>query len=52
MLKNNKNVNKNNKDAIEKYIHLGFKQIDFVVPDIGNGYVMDDYVMEKIINCV
>jgi len=40
-------VNKNNKDAIEKYIHLGFKQIDSVVTDIGNGYVMDDYIMKK-----
>lgn len=38
-------VNKNNKNAYEKYIHLGFKNIDSVVTDIGNGYVMDDYIL-------
>lgn len=45
-------VNKNNKNAYEKYIHLGFKNIDSVVADIGNGYVMDDYIMklEKVEN--
>ncbi len=40
-------VNKNNKNAIDKYLHLGFKQIDSVVTDIGNGYVMDDYIMKR-----
>ncbi len=39
-------VNKNNKNAYEKYLHLGFKVIDSVVTDIGNSYVMDDYVMK------
>lgn len=45
-------VNKNNKNAYDKYIHLGFKNIDSVVTDIGNGYVMDDYIMklEKVEN--
>ena len=45
-------VNKNNKNAYEKYIHLGFKNINSVVTDIGNGYVMDDYIMklEKVEN--
>ncbi len=45
-------VNKNNKNAYEKYIHLGFKNINSVVADIGNGYVMDDYIMklEKVEN--
>lgn len=38
-------VNKNNKNAYEKYLHLGFKVIDSVVTDIGNAYYMDDYVM-------
>jgi hypothetical protein len=26
---------------------MGFITIDAIVQDIGNGYVMDDYVMEK-----
>lgn len=45
-------VNKNNKSAYEKYIHLGFKNINSVIADIGNGYVMDDYIMklEKVEN--
>ncbi|MBE6137561.1 MAG: GNAT family N-acetyltransferase [Erysipelotrichaceae bacterium] len=38
-------VNKNNKKAYEKYQHLGFKNIKSVITDIGNSYVMDDYVM-------
>jgi ribosomal protein S18 acetylase RimI-like enzyme len=40
------NVNKNNK-AIEFYKILGFSISAEEVIDIGNGYVMDDYVMEK-----
>lgn len=48
---NNKNsiyltVNKGNINSIDVYHHYGFKQIDAVVNDIGNGYVMDDYIME------
>ena len=39
-------VNKYNKNAIKIYEHLGFKRIDSVITDIGNGYVMDDYVYE------
>jgi len=39
-------VNKYNK-SFEIYKHLGFKIIDSVCSDIGNGYVMDDYIMEK-----
>lgn len=39
-------VNKGNTQTIKKYDHLGFKQIDAVVNDIGNGFVMDDYIME------
>lgn len=39
-------VNKYNKNAYEKYLHLGFKVIDSTVTDIGNSYVMDDYVMK------
>lgn len=39
-------VNKRNLDSYNIYIHLGFKQIDAVVNDIGNNHVMDDYIME------
>lgn len=39
-------VNKNNKNAYDKYLHLGFKVIDSVVTDIGNNFVMDDYIMQ------
>ena len=39
-------VNKNNINSINIYNHLGFKKIDSVVNDIGNNYVMDDYIME------
>ena len=42
-------VNKNNLHAIEVYQHFGFVKVDAVVSDIGNGYVMDDYVMEKTV---
>ena len=40
-------VNKYNTPSYEIYLHLGFKVIEAVVNDIGNGYVMDDYIMEK-----
>ncbi len=39
-------VNKNNKNTIDAYIKWKFKTIDSVVTDIGNGFVMDDYIME------
>ena len=42
-------VNKYNTPSYNTYIHLGFKVIDSVINDIGNGYVMDDYIMEYII---
>ena len=41
------NVNKYNK-AIHFYTKLGFSKVKEEVIDIGNGYVMDDYVMEKM----
>ncbi len=43
------NVNKNNK-ARFFYESQGFKIVKEEIIDIGNGYVMDDYVMEKKIN--
>lgn len=39
-------VNKYNKYTIDAYLKYGFKIIDSVVSDIGNGFVMDDYIME------
>jgi len=42
------NVNKYN-NAIHFYTKLGFTKIKDEVIDIGNGYVMDDYVMEVAI---
>lgn len=39
-------VNKHNDDTIAIYKHLGFETIDSVVTDIGNGFVMDDYIMQ------
>ena len=39
------NVNKYN-NAIHFYTKLGFVKVKDEVIDIGNGYVMDDYVME------
>ncbi|MEP0711978.1 GNAT family N-acetyltransferase [Algoriphagus sp.] len=40
------NVNKYNQNAIAFYEYLGFVNIKAEVIDIGNGYVMDDYVFE------
>ncbi len=42
-------VNKNNLNSIRAYKKMGFKRIDSIVTDIGNGFVMDDYIMEKVI---
>jgi diamine N-acetyltransferase len=42
-------VNKNNVNSIKAYEKIGFKNVGSVVQDIGNGFVMDDYKMEKTI---
>jgi GNAT superfamily N-acetyltransferase len=39
------NVNKNN-SAVQFYQKMGFIIIEEMILDIGNGYVMDDYVMQ------
>lgn len=39
-------VNKHNDQAIAVYKAKGFIVADTAVTDIGNGYVMDDYIME------
>lgn len=43
------NVNKANK-AVSFYEHLGFSIYDTEILDIGNGFVMDDYIMTKKIS--
>jgi ribosomal protein S18 acetylase RimI-like enzyme len=40
-------VNKNNRSAIDTYLKHGFRIADAVVKDIGDGFVMDDYIMVK-----
>ncbi|MBU2590584.1 MAG: GNAT family N-acetyltransferase [Nitrospinae bacterium] len=45
-------VNKNNINSIAAYLKMGFIKKDSVVTDIGNGFVMDDYIMEKRISPV
>jgi RimJ/RimL family protein N-acetyltransferase len=42
-------VNKNNLDSINAYESAGFQNIGTLVQDIGNGFVMDDFAMEKLI---
>ncbi|HZL41736.1 MAG TPA: GNAT family N-acetyltransferase [Verrucomicrobiae bacterium] len=43
------NVNKNNSKAIATYQRCGFDIAKSVVTDIGGGFVMDDYMMEKVV---
>ncbi len=38
-------VNRNNREAIDFYRACGFELADTQVTDIGDGFVMDDYVM-------
>jgi ribosomal protein S18 acetylase RimI-like enzyme len=42
-------VNKDNDHSISVYRHRGFEIVRVQVADIGGGYVMDDYIMEKTI---
>ncbi len=39
-------VNKHNTHTIDVYKHKGFVTVESAQFDIGNGYIMDDYVME------
>ncbi len=43
------NVNKHNTDSISFYERMGFVKIDEGVFDIGNGYVMDDFILELML---
>lgn len=40
-------VNKYNEHSIQVYLKRGFENVKAQITDIGNGFVMDDYVMEK-----
>ena len=40
-------VNKHNELGTRAYIAKGFQVIDAVETDIGEGFIMDDYIMEK-----
>ena len=42
-------VNRNNISAVKAYEKMGFKNLGPVVQDIGNGFMMDDFRMEKLI---
>ena len=42
-------VNRNNIGSIHAYENLGFVTARTQVANIGEGYVMDDYIMEKVI---
>ena len=42
-------VNKYNEIAIEAYTKMGFINVAAITQDIGNGFIMDDYKMEKTI---
>jgi diamine N-acetyltransferase len=44
------NVNRFNENAISFYKHIGFYEAFREVIDIGNGFIMDDIVMEMIID--
>ena len=39
-------VDKNNQAAIKLYEKFGFQWIDSVQTDIGNDFIMDDYILE------
>ena len=42
--------NKYNSHTLDVYKHLGFQIVRDEVTDIGNGFVMDDYIMEYAIS--
>lgn len=43
-------VNKNNADSIAAYQKMGFSVERPLLTDIGNGFYMDDYLMQKVID--
>lgn len=45
-------VNKHNRHSIEWYSRMGFTNTGPIVQDIGGGFVMDDFKMEKVIRYI
>ena len=43
-------VNKHNRQALAWYRRMGFRNLGSTVQDIGGGFVMDDYRMEKTVS--
>ncbi len=43
-------VNRFNKSSVSWYLHHGFQIVEEEKMDIGGGYFMDDFIMEKTIN--
>ena len=43
-------VYKNNTDSVKAYESFGFKNLGSFVQDISNGFIMDDYKMEKAVH--
>ena len=43
-------VNRHNETAIQVYLHRGFVVREEKVADIGHGFVMDDFIMEKALS--
>jgi len=43
-------VNKYNVNTIQAYEKLGFKNIGPSITDIGGGFIMDDFKMEKVLS--
>ena len=44
-------VNRHNANAIAAYLKHGFRIRKAVIKDIGGGFIMDDYMMEKGVSC-
>lgn len=44
--------NKNNKHSLDVYEKFGFQWIDSVQTDIGNNFIMDDYILEYRLNAI
>jgi len=42
-------VNKNNRAAIKAYEKFGFTNLGSIIQEIGGGFIMDDYKMEKTV---
>jgi ribosomal protein S18 acetylase RimI-like enzyme len=42
-------VNKYNVNSIAAYETMGFKNMGEMITDIGEGFIMDDYKMEKLL---